>query len=467
MNDTPRKPGPGEHPPYQTDALLNAWLSQRPTNSSDPAMIRVDAIAIADASCGVIPQASLILRHEQGRITIVFAGPTRDIPSQLDRPDMPLLTLHDQIVMPALVNAHTHLDLSHIGPQTHLPEDGFVGWVDMIRACRAADDDEIAQCVRLGIQKTLAGGVIAVGDIAGAPAGRLCDVPAKSLAASPLFGVSYLEFFGIGTTAASAIQRVRAYLQSQAPQTQSELEGSNIALGLQPHAPNTVDLSVYRWVTQAAVANRMPLCTHLAETIEERMFIADGIGPQRAMLERFGIWDDSILESIARGNHPIEHLRPVLERAPYLVAHVNDADDAGIELLAQTGTSVAYCPRASRYFGAESHFGPHRYRDMLQAGVNVCLGTDSIVNLDTHDRISTLDDIRLLHATDRHTPQFLLAMGTTNGAIALGLDPERFRIGTGCSPIGLIALRIHGDQSVDIWESAMRQTNAPHWLFLE
>ncbi len=467
MNDTPRKPGPGEHPPYQTDALLNAWLSQRPTNSSDPAMIRVDAIAIADASCGVIPQASLILRHEQGRITIVFAGPTRDIPAQLDRPDMPLLTLHDQIVMPALVNAHTHLDLSHIGPQTHLPEDGFVGWVDMIRACRAADDDEIAQCVRLGIQKTLAGGVIAVGDIAGAPAGRLCDVPAKSLAASPLFGVSYLEFFGIGTTAASAIQRVRAYLQSQAPQTQSELEGSNIALGLQPHAPNTVDLSVYRWVTQAAVANRMPLCTHLAETIEERMFIADGIGPQRAMLERFGIWDDSILESIARGNHPIEHLRPVLERAPYLVAHVNDADDQGIQTLQSTNTSVAYCPRASAYFGAAEHFGSHRYRDMLDAGVNVCLGTDSIVNLDTPDRISVLDDMRLLAQQGDSDPQRLLAMGTINGAKALGLDPQRFMLATGHQPTGLIALDLDEMDEGDVWSNAMHQISPPCWLFLE
>lgn len=467
MNDANDQPGYDEHRPYHSDALLNAWLSSYRDRTGDSQILRLDALGIADARMGLIPNATMILHYDQDRITVRFAGPTHQLPAEFARADLPQLTLHDQLILPGLVNAHAHLDLTHIGPQPHEPGDGFVKWVDMIRNNRASDDAEITRCVRLGIEKSLAGGVIAVGDIAGAPAGRLCDAPAQALAECPLIGVSFLEFFGIGITAASTAQRVSAYLAARAAQIRPLLESRGITLGLQPHAPNTVDLGVYRWVTQAAQSLGMPLCTHLAETIEERQFIRDGSGPQRDMLERFGVWDDSILHHVARGMHPVEHLKPVLQMAPYLVAHVNDASDAMIDQLAQTRTSVAYCPRASRYFGAEAQFGPHRYRDMLDAGINVCLGTDSIVNLDTPDRISTLDDLRLLSRTNHDDPSRLLAMCTTNAALALGLDPNRFTIGIDSSPIGLIGLRVEDPQPDDLWGCVMSQTNAPHWLFLE
>jgi cytosine/adenosine deaminase-related metal-dependent hydrolase len=471
MNHDARQPEPqpkrDAHAPYHTDALLSAWLSESSTRNTAPAIVRVDARAIADAQLGIIEHASLVLQRENGRVVVRYAGTTLDLPPEHTNPDMPVLTLHDKLIIPALVNAHTHLDLTHIGPQPHQPGDGFVPWVDMIRANRASQDDQIADCVRQGIEKSLAGGVIAVGDIAGAPAGRLCNAPALALSKSPLQGVSYLEFFGIGSTATSTTERLETYLTTIAPAIIEQLDATGVRLGLQPHAPNTVDLGVYRAVTHAATQLGMPMCTHLAETIEERTFIATGTGPQRDMLERFGVWDDAILESIAMGKHPIEHLRPVLAMHPYLVAHVNDADDQGIQTLQSTNTSVAYCPRASAYFGAAEHFGSHRYRDMLDAGVNVCLGTDSIVNLDTPDRISVLDDMRLLAQQGDSDPQRLLAMGTINGAKALGLDPQRFMLATGHQPTGLIALDLDEMDEGDVWSNAMHQISPPCWLFLE
>ena len=468
MNDAQPTPHPREHPPYPTDAPISAWLSSSSVQAHPSDLIRVDARAIADARMGVIEHASLVLQRDATAVRVRYAGPTMQTPSAYTDPRIPVLTLRDQFVLPALVNAHAHLDLTHIAPQPHTPDDGFVPWVDMIRAKRATEDDHITRSVRSGIEKSLAGGVIAVGDIAGAPAGRLCDTPARILAASPLIGVSYLEFFGIGTATSKAVRRVCEYLDDQAPALIDQLTGSGIQLGFQPHAPNTVDLGVYRWITRAASQRGIPLCTHLAETIEERMFIHDGIGPQRAMLERFGIWDESVLEYTAKGKHPIEHLRPVLEMHPYLVAHANDCEDAGIETLARTGASVAYCPRAAAYFHAEEHFGVHRYREMLDAGINVCLGTDSIVNLDTPDRISTLDDMRLLHQQGDRDEHRLLAMGTRSGATALGLDPQRFTIAADACPIGLISVPIGTTaDTASAWDLLMGSKSTPNWLYLE
>jgi len=458
---------PAQPATYKVDALLDP---NRAANSADTSflypLIRINAAGIADPSFGVIEQGAIVLQELETGYKVVAIG-TKDQIDQIDLPDSIMeLTLHNRLLMPALVNAHTHLDLTHIGPIAHDPSDGFVKWIDHIRSNRRAEDDEISAAVVLGIQASLSGGTIAVGDIAGAPGGRLTDAPALKLARSPMFGVSFLEFFGIGKTAPGAIKKVEHYLCEHFPGSAAAIAGTGVEIGLQPHAPNTVDLGVYRWVTAAAKARGIPLSTHLAETPEEREFIGEGTGPQRELLDRLGVWDDAILDHIAKDKHPVEHLAEVLGESPYLVAHVNDAIDHAIETLAATNTSVAYCPRASTYFGAERHFGPHRYRDMLGAGVNVCLGTDSIVNLDTPDRISVLDEMRHLARRDGTDAMTLLQMGTTNGAVALGLEEQGFTLRPDDQPLGLIAVPIE-PRSADSWQGAMASNEPPEWVFLQ
>jgi len=431
-------------------------------NPEQTQTVRIDAGAIADAAMGVVAPGSIVLRVGPGGLDVLASGPTGDLTPGSTTGAAPIgrtIALPDRLVMPGLVNAHTHLDLSHIGPMPHEPGDGFVKWVDHIRASRRSDDAEIADAVRLGIDLSIAGGTVAVGDIAGAPGGRLTTAPALALAPSPLTGVSYLEFFGIGRTAAATVERLSAFARGALPALLDRLVASGVQIGLQPHAPNTVDLAVYRWAAALARAHDLPLSTHLGETPEERAFIADAVGPQRTMLERLGVWDDSILDHAGHGKHPVEHLLPVLEQHRVLCAHVNDATDRAIALLASTKTPVAYCPRASSYFGAHDHFGPHRYLDMLDAGVPVCLGTDSIVNLDTHDRISVLDEMRLLHRRDRTPAETLLAMGTTHGASALGIDAGLVTFEPGAI-LGLIAVPI-GPASSDSWSDAMAGCSAP------
>lgn len=428
-----------------------------------PGVVRLDAAALADATLGVVTPGALLLRIHQNRVVQVLAVGE---PGALDAPDLPApdrrVSLPGHLLMPGLVNAHTHLDLTHIGPLPHDPDDGFVRWVEHIRANRRETPDAIAESVRLGIDLSLAGGTVTVGDIAGAPGGRLTDTPARVLGASRLAGVSFLEFFGIGRSAAAAVERIAGFARDTLPGLRSVLEGTRVRVGLQPHAPNTVDLGVYRWAAALADRHGLPLATHLAETPEERAFVADAAGPQRAMLERFGLWDDSVLHHIGRGQHPVAHLARVLRDRRVLCAHVNDAPDEAVRVLAETRTPVVYCPRASAYFGAASHFGPHRYRAMLAAGIRVCLGTDSIVNLDTPDRISVLDEMRLLHQRDGTDARTLLSMGTVHGAEALGLNPEAVTLRPG--PLaGLLGVAISGR---DPWESAMGGKRAPVVLFI-
>jgi len=340
----------------------------------------------------------------------------------------------------------------------------------MVRTSRPDTPETIQAAVELGVQKSLEGGVVAVGDIIGSPGSGPTTAGLAALSRSPLEGVGFLEHFGIGAHTAPALAQLNR-LAEELPEMGFPGMGSRgrtgIRAGLQPHAPNTVSIRVYRHAARLAGRLGLPLATHLAETPEERRFVAEGDGPQRAFLEQLGIWDDAELEHIGQGRHPIEHLEPVLETTGMLLAHVNDIPetDAGrlIEKLARWGASVVYCPRASVYFGAAGRLGPHRYREMLDAGVNVCLGTDSIINLDTPGRISPLDDARLLHRRDGADARTLLAMLTTGGARALGLDPAKYTFRVGGALDGLVAVPISGGND-DPAAAVLASESAPRLL---
>jgi aminodeoxyfutalosine deaminase len=281
------------------------------------------------------------------------------------------------------------------------------------------------------VMMSLAGGVVAAGDIAGAPMGRPSLAAWRALRDEIGLGVSFLEFFAIGLGEWPARERLSQLLHDSRQETNS-LGRAGVRFGLQPHAPTTVARRVFDWAVGLAENEGWPVSTHLAETMDEREFVARGTGPQREFLEGLGLWSDAVLEEIGNGASPVEHLAGVLGRRPFVCAHLNDVSDTDIAVLARTGTSVAYCPRASEYFGAEKVFGPHRYREMIAAGVNVCLGTDSIINLPAGtERISTWDEMARLMERDGLPLREALAMGTVNGARALGLPEEMFAFGGG------------------------------------
>jgi cytosine/adenosine deaminase-related metal-dependent hydrolase len=236
-----------------------------------------------------------------------------------------------------------------------------------------------------------------------------------------------------------------------------------VRLGLPPHAPYSCGPDVYRF----AAASGLPVATHLAETLEELRFVANADGPLANLLRSIGVWDETIT---ALGGHPIDALADALAAAPFVLAHLNYIEPRHIDRLAQWSIAVAYCPRASAYFG-HPHPGtaefpnttPHRYRDMLAAGINVALGTDSIVCLNTPDRISVLDEMRLLHERDDADARTLLRMATTNGARALGFDPDLVTFAPGTTA-GVLALPIDPASSVDPLTQALRSDAAPTWL---
>lgn len=371
---------------------------------------------------------------ESGKVSAI--GPVDDA-RKVDRPR--------SVILPALVNVHCHLDLSHLGPMRW--DGDFVSWIEQLRPARAETDEAIAASVQRGIELALAGGTALVGDIAGV--GSL--VPIRQLRASDLAGVSFLEVFGLGDRQVGAVETMQQAL-GDCPAIER-----GIRLGLQPHAPYSCGKAVY----EAAAQLERPLATHLAETLEELEFVDRATGPLAAMLKRFGVWADSIA---GQQCHPIEYLAQILSQRPMVAAHLNYLDSGHVERLADWPITVAYCPRASAYFG-HPHAGrpPHRYRDMVELGVNVALGTDALPCLDTPDRISVLDEMRFLYRRDGVDPIALLRMATVAGASALGFDGSLVTLAPGPTA-GLLAVQIDSDDPDEPLAQVLLRDDAPQWV---
>ena len=316
------------------------------------------------------------------------------------------------LALPGMVNAHAHLDLAGVGPRPYRGD--FAAWVreevlPVRRRGSAADG------IRSAAADSLAAGVEAVGDVAGSPGAR------AALAGTGLRGVSFEELFGLGEQAVEALSRRAAEV---AAEVATRRPAGGIRPGLQPHAPYSVSPAGYA----ACVQTGLPLSTHLAELAEEAEFVGSGTGPLRAMLGSMDLWRPGLGDAYRGEPSPVAWLRPHLQAAAgrFVVAHANHVRDEDIATLAATGTSVAYCPVASAYFG---HTG-HRYREMLDAGVNVALGTDSALCQppDEPQPHGILPQARFLFRRDGTDPGTLVRMATAHGFGALGLETRPRRL---------------------------------------
>ena len=298
----------------------------------------------------------------------------------------------DGVIFPALVNAHTHLELCALKGRVATHK-GFGFWVkDLIEKRALLDPKTLVEASRIGIREILASGCGAVGEISS------LGLTLEPVRKSGLAGVWFREFLGDRVSFTDS-------MESRPGRLRTSLAG---------HAPHTTSPEVLAAIKNRARRQNAPFSIHLAESDEEISFLTTAKGPWKDFLLSRGIDTESWglpVESAVRHLHAIG----ILDNRTILV-HVLHADQADMNVIHESGAHICLCPRSN---GALHHRLPDLDR-MIKTGVNLCLGTDSLASVDS---LSMLDEMAFVSRSFPKTaPESIFQMATLGGAAALGLD---------------------------------------------
>ncbi len=310
--------------------------------------------------------------------------------------------LGEAVIMPGLVNAHTHLELTHHQDLIHRTS-RFTDWLSQLIRNHKSDPEWIDSAVKSGVEMSLASGATTVGDIHG------FGKSAHTHKNSPVRTVVFFETTGFSPERTQiGVDRIDEFLESS-PQADALFLPA-----VSPHAPYSTSAVLYRHCLELVQTRDLLICTHLAETKDEIEFLASGTGAFANLLNAFGI---SMKGWTPPRCSPVRYLKEtgILACRP-LLAHCNYLSDADIQSLAESGASVAFCPRAHHYF----HHTSHPIFRLIKAGVNVVIGTDSLAS---NWSLSMLDELKYLAKTqDSLSPETIFDLVTINGARALSLN---------------------------------------------
>ena len=307
-------------------------------------------------------------------------------------------------VLPALVNAHTHLELSglrgEVPPAASMPR-----WVDSLLERRAAAGPPDPEAIRRAAAEARAAGTGLLGDVGNTVAA------APILAAAGMPARVFREVLAMrGGAAAAAVDAAVADLRSIG-------SAAGIRAGLAAHAPFSVGPAAFEALDGAVRKQfRGPRSIHLAESPEELRFLRDGRGPWRDLLDRLGRGDP---EWTAPGCGPVEYLdRLGWLRAGLVAVHGVQLTDPELRRLAERNVCLVTCPRSNAWTGV----GHPPIERFLQAGVRLAVGTDSLASAPDLNLFSELALMRRL--APAAPARQLLACATLRGAEALGFRDE-------------------------------------------
>ena len=311
------------------------------------------------------------------------------------------------VIMPAFVNAHTHLELCSLKGQVSfdMPFDkGFRLWVEQLINMRDAEEMEnLLTGVKQGVKELVESGTGVVGEIS------TLGITKDILTNSSLSGIWFKEYLGN-----NSIAKIRCNGKK-----------GRIATSLAAHAPHTTSPELLVNLKNVAKKNNLPMSIHVAESEDEIRFLSTGKGEWADFLSERGI-------DFSGWGLPVESPVKYLDRLGLLdkktiTVHLIHADKDDFEILLRYNVYACLCFRSNHYL----HQRLPDLTGMLNAGLKPCLGTDSLACADS---LNMFDETAFIsNAFPLVPPSEILAMATINGANALDvadrfgtLDPGKY-----------------------------------------
>jgi cytosine/adenosine deaminase-related metal-dependent hydrolase len=339
---------------------------------------------------------------DAGRIT--YVGSRAGAPKARDQ------DLGDVILMPGLVNAHCHLELTAM--RGFLEDLDFRRWILRLTSAKRSvfTPEMLLDSARAGVEEGIAAGITTYADT--------CDsgVALDAMLEYGVRGIMYQELFGPDPAQCEgSIDAFKAKL------ARLRLKANDLVrVGISPHAPYTVSDELFRASTALAKAERLPMAIHIAESNPEWQLVVEGGGPFAEGLRGRGIKVEPRAESPLRLLHGLG----VLDVRPLLI-HCLRVDAGDLELVSQSRSAIAHCPISNAKLG----HGIAPLLEMLAEGIDVGIGSDSVASNNRMDLLEEGRTALLLQRARIATHEALgasdvLELITRGGASALGLGDE-------------------------------------------
>ncbi len=332
--------------------------------------------------------------------------------------DVPVVDMGPGVMMPSLVNAHTHLELSALSGSLSF-DLGFRHWTtELIQKRGSFTESDLLEGALKALRSLLSSGCGAVGEIS------TLGITHTLFQDMPLAGVFFREYLG-------------STLPEIAPIDNTSLPLSSLAA----HAPHTTAPAVIRNIKEITAAAGLPVSIHLGESEDEFLFIQSARGEWADFLTSRGI-DFSGWPLPAKS--PVQYLHGlgVLDEQT-LAVHLLYCSQKDMRLLQDKNASICFCPRSNFLLHEKLPDIP----SFIAQGFKPCLGTDSLASSPS---LSILDEMAFVSA--RYctlSPSDILAMGSIYGANGLGLGEKFGRLAPGCpAPPHYLDIEVNSSRAV-------------------
>lgn len=337
---------------------------------------------------------------KKGILAIDANGVVYDLidPEKTDK--VPVAEKFDGILCPGFINAHCHLELSHLRGQL-AKQTGFVEFAKELLTKRATfSHDDISNAIEKAEQEMYDNGIAGVGDVS-----NTSDAFSQKEKGKILYH-TFVEVLALNPTMAEKVAAVGIELLRAAPKPNS----------LSPHAPYSVSPELLEIIANSSHEENVPLTIHNQESLGESEFFTKRSGPMKGFYEFLGL-DISFFKPTG-----LNSLRSTLKYLPHnrniVLVHntYTSAEDIRWAEFYSKKLYWCFCPNANLYI-------ENKLPDLklfIEGKAKMVIGTDSLAS---NEKLSVLDELKVIAKNVPGIPlEQLLTWSTKNGAEALNLS---------------------------------------------
>ena len=372
------------------------------------------------------------------------------------------LNLKNSVLMPGLINLHTHLELTALKGSiisknnTAIPSEktDLVSWIlALIESKKKTSTNNLSLGIKNGIREAISTGTTTIVDLTTRNTIYSTSVFGKSFYAIKdigLRGFVFVEVLNFDSSTADSYWKDTYKIIEQMRKDEDPLT----SIGIAPHSIYSVSSKLLKIARDYAIKEKMKMSMHVAESMEEKEFVSKNKGIIKDIYHKKFNWDGK--RDFKRYQSSIEYIdKNGLLSKDLLAVHCVQLTDEDMKRLSEKNTPVVLCPRSNTFIGV----GIAPFDKLASMGITIGFGTDSLAS---NYSLNMWDEMRFAYLFYRKTSRAnikaedIIRCGTINGAKALGISNKVGTLGIG-KEADLIAVRLH-KKDTDIYRDLLLNT---------